>query len=115
MQLKFTFIVSFFLLRNQNPAKSLFLLPLSLSPPHPPTHPDADWKLLLIRHASSVGEIPRGGKIYCIEQIAVLPLTTDPSVEHVGLEVSLILQQRSLATLAVLLLMKTLENDWYGS
>lgn len=47
---------------------------------------DADWKLLLIHHASSVGEMPWGGKVYCIEQIAVLPLTTDPSVEHVGLE-----------------------------
>ena len=66
---------------------------------HPP---DADWKLLLIHHASSVGEMPWGGKVYCIEQIAVLPLTTDPSVEHVGLEVTLV---------AILLLVTLAEVD----
>ena len=49
---------------------------------------DGEWKLLLITHAYCVGNLPQGGNVYCIEKIAIIPLTTDPSSEIIGIEVS---------------------------
>ena len=49
---------------------------------------DGEWKLLLVSHASSVGVLPHGGEVFCIERIAIIPLTADPAVpEVIGLEV----------------------------
>ena len=55
------------------------LLPLSFS--------DGEWKLLLISQASSVGVLPHGGEVYCVERIAIISLTKDSNPEIVGLEV----------------------------
>lgn len=51
---------------------------------------DGDWKLLLVSHASSIGVLPHWGEVYCIERIAIVTLSTDPSTpEVIGLEVHL--------------------------
>ena len=47
----------------------------------------AEWKLLLIGSASSVGALTSCGEVYCIEKLIVIPLTTDPAPEILGLEV----------------------------
>ena len=49
--------------------------------------PDGEWKLLLISQASSVGVLPHGGEVYCVERIAIIPLTKDSNPEIIGLEV----------------------------
>ena len=50
---------------------------------------DGEWKLLLISQASSVGVLPHGGEVYCVERIAIIPLTKDSNPEIIGLEVQL--------------------------
>ena len=52
-----------------------------------PFFPDGEWKLLLISQASSVGVLPHGGEVYCVERIAIIPLTKDSNPEIIGLEV----------------------------
>ena len=47
----------------------------------------AEWKLLLIGSASSVGALTSCGEVHCIEKLIVIPLTTDPAPEILGLEV----------------------------
>ncbi|XP_077992245.1 phosphatidylinositide phosphatase SAC2-like [Glandiceps talaboti] len=43
-------------------------------------HPESDWKLLLIRQRTHVGCLPDGSDVFCINKIAVLPLTlNEPS------------------------------------
>lgn len=56
---------------------------------------DAEWKLLLISQASCVGSLPLAVgeaqgktermKIYCIDRIAIVPLTLEATPEVVGL------------------------------
>ena len=50
---------------------------------------DGEWKLLLITQAYCVGNLPQGGNVYCIDRIAIIPLTIDPSSEMIGIEVSI--------------------------
>ncbi len=61
----------------------------------PSQYADAEWKLLLISHASIVGSVPQVGaegreggegmKVYCIEQVAIVPLTLEGTPEVIGL------------------------------
>ena len=49
---------------------------------------DGEWKLLLVTQASCVGDLPQGGRVYCIDRIAIVPLSTDSSPSDIiGLEV----------------------------
>ena len=47
---------------------------------------DAEWKLLLISHASSMGALPQGGEVYCIEHVAIIPLIAEGIPEVIGLD-----------------------------
>ncbi len=57
---------------------------------------DGEWKLLLISQASSVGLLPlalgdvrgraEGMKVYCIDRIAIVPLTPEGMPEVIGLD-----------------------------
>lgn len=51
-------------------------------------HADGEWKLVLITNASSVGSLPQGGEVFCVDRISIIPLTTDTSKEIIGMQVS---------------------------
>ena len=63
------------------------MLTLHCTHTHTRVQSDGEWKLLLITEARSVGELPHGGTVYCIERVAIVPLSTDPSMDVFGMEV----------------------------
>ena len=38
---------------------------------------DSDWRLLLIRRATPIGNLPQGDLVYRVDEVTVVPLTTD--------------------------------------
>jgi len=38
---------------------------------------DSDWRLLLIRRTTPIGNLPQGGLVHRVDEVTVLPLTTD--------------------------------------
>ncbi|XP_070539882.1 phosphatidylinositide phosphatase SAC2-like isoform X2 [Ptychodera flava] len=44
-------------------------------------HPESDWKLLLIRQRTPVGCLPDDSQVYCINKIAVLPLSLNEPID----------------------------------
>lgn len=46
---------------------------------------DGDWKLVVITVASSVGMLPQGGEVFCVDKIGIIPL--NHSDEVIGFEV----------------------------
>ena len=51
---------------------------------------DGDWKLVVVTQASSVGMLPHGGEVYCVDKIGIIPLTAFAGTagEIIGMEVS---------------------------
>lgn len=41
---------------------------------------DSDWRLLLIRRATPIGNLPQGDLVYRVDEVTVLPLTTDSNL-----------------------------------
>lgn len=41
---------------------------------------DSDWRLLLIRRATPIGNLPQGGVVYRVDEVTVLSLTTDSNL-----------------------------------
>lgn len=50
---------------------------------------DGDWKLVVVTQASSVGQVPHGGAVYCVDKVGIIPLTSNSgtAAEIFGLEV----------------------------
>ena len=41
---------------------------------------DSDWRLLLIRRTTPIGNLPQGGLVHRVDEVTVLPLTTDANL-----------------------------------
>lgn len=41
---------------------------------------DSDWRLLLIRRATPIGNLPQGDLVYRVDEVTVLPLTADSNL-----------------------------------